>query len=75
MSEIDRIKEEVGWLKLVFGGFIAVDISLVAWLAQNYKAAETILVVLAGVAIVVVTSILVAVNRSAFKRMDKLENL
>jgi hypothetical protein len=75
MSQTDRIKEEVGWLKLVFGGFIAIDISLVAWLAQNYKAADTVLVALAVLAIFAVTIVLVVVNRSAFKRIAKLENL
>jgi len=39
MSQSDRIKEEIGWLKLVFGALVAVDVSLIAWLAQNYKAA------------------------------------
>jgi hypothetical protein len=41
MSRAERIKEEIGWLKLVFGGLIAVDVSLVASLAQNYKVADT----------------------------------
>jgi hypothetical protein len=75
MSRAERIKEEIGWLKLVFGGFIAVDVSLVAWLAQNYKVADTYLLVLAVAAIIAVTVVLVAVNRSAFKRMARLEDL
>jgi hypothetical protein len=75
MSQTERLKEEIGWLKLVFGGFIAVDVSLVAWLAQNYKATDTHLLVLAVAAIIAVTVVLVAVNRSAFKRMARLEDL
>ncbi len=69
------IKEEIGWLKLVFAGFLVIDISLVGWLAQNYKSAAIILMVLVVAAIVAVTVVLVGVNRSAFKRMAKLENL
>ncbi len=75
MSQAEKIKEEIGWLKLVFAGFLAIDVSLVGWLAQHYKAAGIVLGTLAVVAIVAVTAVLVVVNRSAFKRMAKLENL
>jgi hypothetical protein len=30
MSKADRLKEEIGWLKLVFGVLVAVNVSLVA---------------------------------------------
>ena len=30
MSKADRLKEEIGWLKLVFGALLAVDVSLAA---------------------------------------------
>jgi len=33
MAKIDRLKEEIGWLKLVFGLLVAIDVSLVGWLA------------------------------------------
>ena len=75
MSKAERIKEEVGWFKLVFAGFLATDISLVAWLAQNYKTADAVLLVLASVGVVLVTFIVIAVNRAAFRRMKKLEDL
>ena len=39
MSEADQIKEEVGWLKLIFAALIAIEVSLIGWLAQNYTAA------------------------------------
>jgi hypothetical protein len=42
MSKADRLKEEIGWLKLVFGALLAVDVSLVAWLVQNYAAAQRV---------------------------------
>ena len=37
MSKTDKLKEEIGWLKVIFGILVATDISLVAWLAQNYS--------------------------------------
>ena len=31
MAQIDKLKEEIGWLKVIFAILIATDISLVAW--------------------------------------------
>ena len=33
VSKADRIKEALGWLKVVFAALVAVDVSLIAWLA------------------------------------------
>ena len=48
MAHLDKVKEEIGWLKVVFAILIAADISLVAWLAQNHRNADPFLVI-AGV--------------------------
>ena len=34
MSKAEKLKEEIGWLKVVFGIFVATDISMTAWPAQ-----------------------------------------
>ncbi|MGH7964028.1 MAG: hypothetical protein ACRERD_19775 [Candidatus Binatia bacterium] len=75
MSKPDRIKEEIGWLKVVFGILVATDISLIAWLAQNFNNASQVqaLVGLAGV--VVVTGAVVWVNWIAYARIKQLEDL
>ena len=44
MSKADRLKEEIGLLKLALGALIAVDVSLIAWLAQHYATADRFLV-------------------------------
>ena len=75
MSRIDRIKEEIGWLKLVFGVLVAIDVSLLAWLAQNYATANGVLVIAGLVATVVVTGAIVWVNRAAYRRIEELEEL
>ena len=75
MSKVDRIKEEIGLLKLVFGACIAIDVSLIAWIAQHYETADTVLLVLASIGVVLVTLIFIAVNRAAFKRIAHLEDL
>jgi hypothetical protein len=49
MSTTDHVKEEIGLLKLFLGALIAIDVSLIAWLAQHYATADRFLV-WAGVA-------------------------
>ena len=73
MAKIDRLKEEIGWLKLVFGVLIAVDASLIGWIGQNYTTVSPVQTAGAAAAIVVVTIILVHVNRLAYDRIEELE--
>ena len=75
MSKVDGIREELGWLKVVFAVFIAIDVSLVAWVAQNYNATNGVLVVVAIVAVAVLTAVVVWVNRLAYRKIRELENL
>lgn len=75
MSKADRFKEELGWLKLVFGALLAVDVSLVAWLAQNYATAGRILVLAGLVATLILTGGVVWVNRLAYRRLEQLEDV
>ena len=73
MAKIDRLKEEIGWLKLVFGLLIAIDVSLVGWLAQNYASSSWVLVVAGVIATAVVTLGVVRINRIAYHRIKELE--
>ena len=75
VSQIDKIKEEIGWLKVVFGALVAIDISLIAWLAQNFRTTDTFLIVLAVITVAGITVAIIGVNHSAFRRMGKLEKL
>jgi predicted phage tail protein len=74
MSKGDRLKEEIGWLKLVFGALLAVDVSLVAWLAQNYATADRVLVLAGLAATLILTGVVVWVNRLAYRRIEQLED-
>ncbi len=74
MAKIDRLKEEIGWLKLVFGILVAIDASLVGWLAQSYASANPVLLVGGVIATAVVTLGVVRINRIAYHRMKELED-
>jgi len=75
MSRIDRIKEEIGWLKVVFGILVATDISLMAWLAQHFGSANRLQLYVGLAAVIVVTAAIVWVNRMAYARIEQLEDL
>ncbi|PHQ92801.1 MAG: hypothetical protein COB42_00230 [Sulfurimonas sp.] len=76
MSRLERIKEELNWLKVLFALMVASDFSLLAWLVQNYFSnSETGLLLVGVFTIVAVTMILVVVSIVARKKIDELEEL
>ncbi len=75
MSEADEIKEEVGWLKLIFAALLAIEVSVIGWLAQNYTTTQPLIVVGAFVTVVAIGLGIVWVNRTAFRRMRQLRDL
>lgn len=66
MARMDRVKEALGWLKVVFVTLVALDISLIAWF---------VLLFLAFFAIVGATAAIIGVNHAAYRRMAELEKL
>ena len=73
MARVDRIKEEIGWLKVPFGLLAVVDASLLGWLAQSYTKASPVLVAASTVAVIVVSSGIFKLNRIAYRLFDDLE--
>ena len=71
----DGIKEELGWLKVIFGVLVAIDASLVAWVGQSFGGPNRILVGVAILAVGVVPTGVVWVNRLAYRRIKELEQL
>ncbi len=75
MSKTDRLKEEIGWLKVVFGILVATDISLIAWMAQNYNQAAVFLLLACTMGVFGITFGVVQVNKAAYRKIDELEDL
>ncbi len=75
MSQNERIKEEIGWLKVVFGVLVAMGASIVAWLAQNYSTARPVLLIVTLFVLVGLVGGIIWVNRIVFRRLDQLEKL
>jgi hypothetical protein len=73
MSKAERIKEEIGWLKVEFAAAVAIDASLIAWLAQNYNTAQAVIVAMAGTAALLLAIFVAHANRVAYRRLKNLE--
>ena len=69
----NKLKEEIGWLKVIFAILLATDISLIAWLVQNYGKVNSVLFLIGALAAILLTFLNVLINRIAYRKIDELE--
>ena len=69
----DSIKEELGWLKVLFAVLAAVDAPLTAWFSQNYAKAEAVALVPAGALAIAATVSLLWLNHAAYRKIHELK--
>jgi len=75
MAKLDRLKEELGWLKVVFAILIATDLSLIGYLAKNYVVQSNRMNIITLLAIIFTTILIAYINKSAYKKLDEIEEL
>lgn len=75
MAQLDRVKEQLAYLKLWQGIMVVTDISLVGWIVTSADTAGARPFALAIVAVVALTSGIIAVHRRIERRIDELESL
>jgi hypothetical protein len=75
MAHIDKLKEEIGWLKIIFTILIATDISLIAWLIQNYGKVNLFLYLVGTLAALLMMFAIDRIDRTAREKIDELEEL
>lgn len=75
MAYIDKLKEEIGWLKVIFALLIATDISLIAWLIQNYGKVNLVLYLVGTLAALLMMFAIDRIDSTARQKMDELEEL
>ena len=75
MSINEKIKEQIGWLKVVFGISSAILVTLCGWLANNYDNADNISSISATALILFFAFVIILANKVAYKKMDELEKL
>lgn len=75
MSKNEKIKEQIGWPKVVFGLLFATDISLIAFLFNNIDGLSVIKMMLVLFATLSVTIGVYYTNRKSMQKIDELEEL
>lgn len=75
VSEQEKIKEEIGWLKMLFGLSAGLDITLIVWLFENFGVVPFIQNLIAFSAVILVTCAIIGINYWVFKRLGKLGEL
>jgi len=75
LSEIDEIKEFIGYLKVVFALVLATTIGLISWLVQNYQSAEKLLLYADVLLIMVLVVTLILINRKILSDIKRLKEL
>ena len=75
MSEIDEIKELIGYLKVVFALVLATTIGLISWLVQNYQSAGKLLLYADIALILVLVITLIFINRKILSDIKRLKEL
>ncbi len=74
MEHSNKLKEEIGWLKVIFAMSIATALSEGAWVLQNYGKAGRVLLILNMIGALVFTIISIGINRVAYRKINQLED-
>jgi len=75
VSELDRLKEQLAYLKFWQGVMVVTDISLVGWLVSTADTARPFTVALAIVGVVLLTFGVVMLHRQIERRIDQIGKL
>lgn len=75
MPELDRLKEQLAYLKYWQGFMVVTDITLVGWLITAGSAAPTLTLVLALVGVAALTLGVFALHRQIERRIEEIGKL
>jgi len=75
VPELDRLKEQLAYLKFWQGIMVVTDISLVGWLISNAGSASGVTLALAIVGIVSLAFGILVLHRQIESRIDKIGEL
>jgi hypothetical protein len=75
MSELDRLKEQLVYLRFWLGIMVVTDISLVGWLASTVDTATVTLLSFAIVGIIVLSLGIFLLHRQIERRIEQIGRL
>ena len=75
MGRIDKQKETIGYLKVIFSILVAIDVSLVAWIFKNSDIIEGKMLIIPSIIVLLITIALIIANKVILDKIDKLEDM
>lgn len=75
MSQSEKIKEEIGWLKVLFAIFFAADMSMIAYLFNNIEILSNGKITILMLGLILATLAIIFINKKAMKKIDSLGEL
>jgi hypothetical protein len=72
MQSKDEIKEELGWLKVIFGVLIVTALSIAGWLIQNFETAKRGILWLAIIGCTLLGIAILKLNAFAYEKIRSL---
>jgi heme O synthase-like polyprenyltransferase len=75
VSELDRLKEQLAYLRFWQGVMVVTNISLVGWLVSTADSAKPLSMVLAIVGVVALSFGIVVLHRQVERRIDQIGKL
>ena len=75
MAKIDKVKETIGYHKLIFGILIAATFSMIGWLFHNVGKTENIKIIFVAIILMLIPFFLYKTNKKILNKIDELEDL
>lgn len=73
MASIDHIKEDLGWLKVLFTVSAALDAALIGWIVQHYQSTHLLLSSTAIIGAALLGAVIAFAVISIYRLLAKLE--
>jgi Na+-transporting NADH:ubiquinone oxidoreductase subunit NqrD len=75
MAKIDKVKEDIGFVKILFVTVVTMDVSLFAWLFKNYTSNSIFINIITLILIVLFSIVLLRISKSIKIKINNLEEL
>lgn len=75
MPQLERLKEQIAYLKFWQGVLVVTDISLIGWLVSNAASTTAGTVALAVISVAFVTAGVIVLHRQIERRIDQVGEL
>lgn len=75
MAKLDELKELIGFLKVLFATFVALDVSLIAWLFKNSDDIRPIIAVGSLILIGLFSMGIILCTKAILSNIKKMESL